>query len=273
MNHSINAKTDVMDMLLETSRTFFIPISQLPPVLREAVTSAYLCMRAIDEIEDHPNLPTNTKVDLLKSIGEILLLHNREEKLTALFQPFQSTLPEVTLRLAEWAEHSPSPITPLIMESTANMALGMAHWVSKEWRMRNEEDLDQYTYFVAGLVGVLLSDLWFWFEGIETDKGQAVAFGRGLQAVNMIRNRREDLDRGVDYFPDRWGMEEMIAYARRNLDIAISYSESIKPGPIHNFCKIPLALAYGTLRSIEAGEDKLSRNAVKEIVGQILGEF
>ena len=41
-----------LQILKETSRTFYIPISILPPGLQEAVSSAYLCMRAIDEIED-----------------------------------------------------------------------------------------------------------------------------------------------------------------------------------------------------------------------------
>ena len=56
-----------MDFLLSTSRTFFIPISHLPVGLQEAIGSAYLCMRAIDEIEDDPQLPADTKIFLLQS--------------------------------------------------------------------------------------------------------------------------------------------------------------------------------------------------------------
>ena len=55
---------DALDILKENSRTFYIPISRLPPGLQEAVASAYLCMRAIDETEDHPdldNLRTNSR--------------------------------------------------------------------------------------------------------------------------------------------------------------------------------------------------------------------
>ena len=37
-----------LKVLEETSRTFFIPIVKLPPVVQEAVASAYLCLRAID---------------------------------------------------------------------------------------------------------------------------------------------------------------------------------------------------------------------------------
>lgn len=51
----------------------------------------------------------------------------------------------------------------------------------------------------------------------QTDPNLAVAFGRGLQAVNIIRNRNEDLSRGVDFFPDGWKLKEMFLYARRNL--------------------------------------------------------
>ena len=41
-----------VELLRRTSRTFLLPILQAPPVLRDTVGPAYLCMRAIDEIED-----------------------------------------------------------------------------------------------------------------------------------------------------------------------------------------------------------------------------
>jgi hypothetical protein len=52
----MNLCGDALEVLKATSRTFYVPISRLPSGLQEAVSSAYLCMRAIDEIEDHPNL-------------------------------------------------------------------------------------------------------------------------------------------------------------------------------------------------------------------------
>lgn len=58
------------ELLKETSRTFYIPISRLPPgPLQSAVTSAYLCLRAIDEIEDHKSLFPSTKVEYLEKIS------------------------------------------------------------------------------------------------------------------------------------------------------------------------------------------------------------
>ena len=62
---------DVHAVLKATSRTFFIPIVRLPGGIQEAVASAYLCMRAIDEIEDHPALENLEKARLLRGISLI----------------------------------------------------------------------------------------------------------------------------------------------------------------------------------------------------------
>jgi farnesyl-diphosphate farnesyltransferase len=264
---------DAMDVLLETSRTFFIPIDRLPANLKEAVTSSYLCMRAIDEIEDHPQLPAASKVKLLYSIQQMLQQSpSHDDEWTVLFDPYRSLLPEVTLRMGDWLRLSPVSVTSNICRTTATMAKGMADWVSKEWHIQTEADLDQYTFYVAGLVGLLLTDLWKWHDDITTDRQLAVAFGRGLQAVNILRNRDEDLARGVDFFPTGWGWAEMFSYARRNLALADRYTENIQPGPILDFCKIPISLAYGTLNALAAGETKLSRTAVMKAVREIIQE-
>ncbi len=272
MSNTNNVHKGAMDILLETSRTFFIPISRLTPGLQEAVASAYLCMRAIDEIEDHPGLPSEEKVSLLRSISLILQKPFQDEDFVLIFEPYKLILPEVTLRIGEWAKYGPSDIAPNIWRATATMSEGMAKWVLKEWQIHNEEDLDDYTFYVAGLVGVMLSEIWLWHDHTETDQNLAIAFGRGLQAVNIIRNRTEDVSRGVNFFPDGWDFNEMFSYARRNLNMADQYTEAIKNGSIYHFCKIPLVLAHGTLSALEAGEEKLSRAAVVELVSQVSGE-
>ncbi len=71
MTHS----SDILRILKETSRTFFIPISRLPAKLQETIGSAYLCMRAIDEIEDHPSLDRETKASILHKLSWALQAH------------------------------------------------------------------------------------------------------------------------------------------------------------------------------------------------------
>ena len=89
-----------------------------------------------------------------------------------------------------------------MLEATAT-GKGMAKWVQKDWVINSEEDLDDYTYYVAGLVGVMLSDIWKWHDGTETDEHLAIGFGRGLQAVNILRNYKEDeLEELVSFLRD-----------------------------------------------------------------------
>jgi farnesyl-diphosphate farnesyltransferase len=260
---------EAMDMLLHTSRTFFIPINLLPSQLQESVAAAYLCMRAIDEIEDHPELPSNVKVKLLRTISLLIEEPIPNNKFKMLFQPYNSILPEVTLRLGDWASLCPTSISPSVRKATASMSIGMADWVSKQWKMKNEDDLNEYTFYVAGLVGMLLSDIWKWYDDVQTDRELAIAFGRGLQAVNIIRNRAEDLSRGVNFWPEGWKIEDMFAYAKRNLALADTYLKSIKSESISTFCQIPLALAHATLEAIKAGQEKLTRTTVTDIIRQI----
>lgn len=269
MNDKDMLYKDAMDMLLETSRTFFIPITYLEPGLQEAVASAYLSMRAIDEIEDHPELAPTTKINLLREVSDILAQPFSAGKINQLFAAHRSSLPEVTLRLEKWIQLCPKTILPNILKATSKMASGMADWVAKKWVIKDQDDLDDYTFYVAGLVGVLLSEVWKWYDAIETDEKLAISFGRGLQAVNIIRNREEDLARGVDFFPDGWSMDDMFEYAERNLAQAEEYCQALKHETIIKFCRIPLALAHGTLTALKEGKEKLSRVDVHEIVKSV----
>ena len=263
----MTSQQDALDALKATSRTFYIPIGMLPPSLQEAVMSAYLLMRAIDEIEDHPELDNPTKAHLLQTIS--VGLQTTPDDIASGLNPYQDVLAEVTIRINEWASLAPATIAPRIWDATAAMADRMAYWANKAWRMESIVDLDQYTFDVAGTVGLLLSDLWAWHDGTRTDRQNAIGFGRGLQAVNILRNRAEDLMRGVDFFPDNWDERDMMTYARRNLSHADAYVKALSPGPALTFCRIPLTLAHATLDAIARGESKLARSAVVEILNQL----
>jgi farnesyl-diphosphate farnesyltransferase len=240
--------------------------------LQEAVASAYLCMRAIDEIEDHPELDNQTKVQLLRTISLTLQAADHGyivDNFSMIFSLYQAPLPEVSIRIGEWATLAPATIAPRIWDATAAMADRMAYWASHGWAIRTETQLDCYTFGVAGAVGLLLSDLWVWYSGINTSRTHAIGFGRGLQAVNILRNRTEDLARGVDFFPDGWNKEDLYVYAKRNLSLADSYTQALPLGPVLEFCQVPLALAYATLNTLVRGEHKLSRSAVVDIIAQV----
>lgn len=258
-----------LQALETTSRTFFIPISRLPSPLLEAVASGYLCMRAIDEIEDHPELDCLSKVLLLGNISRTLQTAGHEMQAFQFLagqDGYRDRLPEVTVRLDNWVRLAPRGIAGRIWDATAAMADRMASWVANGWTIQNEADLDSYTFGVAGAVGLMLSDIWAWYDGTRTDRFNAIGFGRGLQSVNILRNREADLSRGVDFFPPGWETCHMHAYARRNLALADLYMQGLPAGPVQDFCRIPLALAYATVEALEQGRSKLSRSEVSRLV-------
>jgi farnesyl-diphosphate farnesyltransferase len=242
---------------------------RMPTDLKNAVGAGYLCLRAIDEIEDHPELEPDSKIELLNGIADIFSDSSgtvSAEALARLFAPHSDRLSEVSLSIAELAELAPESIRPRVQATTADMATAMAGWVVRDWRIETEADLDQYTFDVAGRVGLLLSDIWQWHSHIKADRDLAIDFGRVLQAVNIVRNRKEDMERGADFFPDNWDERRLIEYARRKIDMADSYMDQLPQGPIFEFCQIPLELAKATLAAIENGEEKLTREDVNNLM-------
>ncbi|MEI4771704.1 phytoene/squalene synthase family protein [Psychrobacillus sp. FJAT-51614] len=272
MREKAALQKEAMDMLKKTSRTFYIPITFLEPTLKKAVASAYLCMRAIDEIEDHESLGQNEKQQLLLETSKMLLNDFNPKEYEQLVEPFKEILPEVSMRLADWLEICPTDLKVTVKAYTGEMAEGMAKWVGKEWQVKTKEDLDEYTYYVAGLVGVMLSELWKWNADIDTDRDLAIAYGRGLQAVNILRNKEEDSERGVQFFPEGWTRAEMFDYAEENLSKADEYIKSINRRSILLFCKLPLALAHKTLKALKSGKEKMTRTEVEATVVEVQAE-
>lgn len=263
-------------LLAATSRTFLIPIMRAPQPLRDAVGTAYLCMRSIDEVEDHARLPRAAKALILRAMAEAVRGPADQtsippEPVDFALAPWRERLPEVARSFLEIAEAVPVEVRGFVWPSTADMAEEMADWAERNWAVHTERDLDEYTYTVAGRVGVLLTRLWEWYDGTRCDEADAIAFGRALQAVNIVRNNGEDNERGVSFMPDGWNPPRMMAYARRQLEGADRYMQCLPAGPVYDFCAIPLALAKATLNAREAGREKLSSQEVHAIVNALNG--
>ena len=265
-----NLLDDAMRVLKNTSRTFYIPITFLNKELKHAVGVAYLAMRAIDEIEDHENISVEDKAKYLLATAELLKQPFDEAAYKEVIAPVADILPEVSLRLGDWLACCPDDARDRVQAATAEMAEGMAKWAQKNWDIQTREDLDDYTYYVAGLVGVMLSDLWEWNAGTKTDRDLAIGYGRGLQAVNILRNEQEDMDeRGVSFVPNGWTRDDLFAYAEENLAKADLYMKDLNKRTIILFCRLPLALAHKTLKALKDGREKISRAEVEQTVEEV----
>ncbi len=257
-------------MLKETSRTFYIPITFLQKELQYSVASAYLVFRAIDEIEDLEELDNDVKYTILMQVSELFKQPFDNEAYVRVLGQVKDLMPEVTLRLEEWLQACPKASLPIVMNAASEMSFGMAKWAKANWEIHTREDLDDYTYYVAGLVGVMLSDLWEHYGEAKTDRELAIGYGRGLQAVNILRNEKEDLDeRGVSFVPDGWSRAELFEYADENLAKADEYMKSLNKKSILLFCRLPLALAHKTLKALKEGREKMTRAEVEQTVEEV----
>lgn len=264
---------DAMRVLKETSRTFYIPITFLKADLKHSVASAYLVLRAIDEIEDHENISNVIKSELLMQLSELFKRPFSEQEYLEVIAPVKEQLPEVSIRLYEWVQACPEGSRSLMMETSSEMAFGMAKWAKENWQVHTKEELDDYTYYVAGCVGVYLSKLWNWSYGQETNEELAIGFGRGLQAVNILRNQKEDREeRGVSFVPDGWSRDQLFAYADENLAKANAYIETLNERSTVLFCRLPLAFAHKSLAAMKKGEVKMSRAEVEQTVKEVQSE-
>lgn len=262
---------EAMNVLKETSRTFYIPITFLQKDVKITVAAAYLMMRAIDEIEDHEDIANADKHTMLMATSELLAAPTFDnEAFMQIIANVKDILPEVTLRLHDWITFCPEGSRRIVCDATSEMATGMAKWAERNWQVHTREDLDDYTYYVAGLVGVMLSNIWEWGYGIQTDRELAIGYGRGLQAVNILRNQEEDMDeRGVSFVPDGWTRTELFAYADENLAKGDLYMEDISKRTVLLFCRLPLALAHRTLKALKEGREKITRAEVEETVKEV----
>lgn len=128
-------KKSALKVLQETSRTFFIPIVRLPEVCQEAVASAYLALRAIDEIEDHSKLSNEIKSKLLRNVSYCIQKYKPGGSLVFNWLGYDEQLPEVSKRLAEWIDYCPKEIRSRVADSTSSMADRMAFWAERNWKI------------------------------------------------------------------------------------------------------------------------------------------
>ncbi|QIS23496.1 squalene/phytoene synthase family protein [Nocardia terpenica] len=224
-------------MVRTYSTTWYEPITSMPPGLDEATTCAYLCMRAIDEIEDHPDLNGEAKASLLEVASRLLQTRFTQADFVAAYRDHTAVLPEVSLRIAEWTTLAPPEIAPRVLETFAAMAERMADWARDGFTIATERDLDRYTYAVSGTLVLMLSDLWAWHDGTRTHRAHGIGYGRALQSANILIDRTTDTTRGVDFWPNGWHTDDMLRYVHTELALAERYVLALPDGPARRFCE------------------------------------
>ncbi|MEM7468661.1 MAG: phytoene/squalene synthase family protein [Pseudomonadota bacterium] len=306
------ADTDFQDRILQgVSRTFALTIPTLPRPLYLAVANAYLLCRIADTIEDDAGFTVAQKleysqqfVDILRGAGELnsfasLSTQLADHALDAERELIKNT--ESVIRITHSLNEAQQ--TALI-KCVRTMADGMIYYQGQETLdgLLDQAAMDRYCYYVAGVVGEMLTDLFCDYvpELQEAKPGMmrlAVSFGQGLQMTNILKDIWDDRARGACWLPrdafnsrgvklseiepglggDDYAdaMGQLISIAHGHLHNALEYTLLIprRESGIRKFCLWALGMAVLTLRKINANRNyqngqqvKISRNSVKATV-------
>lgn len=300
------------EILPRVSRTFALTIPQLPPAIRKSVTNAYLLCRIADTIEDEPALQEPEAADFLRRFAAVVRGVEPPAPLALELSPrlSDSTLAaerdlvanmERVIRVTSTLGAPLGAQRAAIKRCLDLMCDGMPRF-RRSGRTRGLErmgDLDSYCYYVAGVVGEMLTELFCDYSPAIGAQRVALAdlaasFGQGLQMTNILKDFWEDRKRGACWLPREVfarhgielaqlspqqrrdagfsaGMRELIAVAHGHLRNALDYTLLIprdEPG-IRRFCLWAIGLAVLTLRKIAAhpqfasgAEVKVSHRAV-----------
>lgn len=304
---------EFQDYLLQgVSRTFALTIPQLPNALRKPVSNAYLLCRLIDTIEDETSLDLTQKKQFADMFVSVVEGGMAAKVFSGELSPLLSsttiaeehelvTLTKDVVRIT----HSFTDTQQEALSSCVKtMARGMMEFqeATPHIGLVDMPHMDQYCYYVAGVVGEMLTKLFCEYSdeiavNRDTLLKLSVSFGQGLQMTNILKDIWDDYSRGACWLPRsvfeahgysldslassqnnkhfEAALSELIAIAHTHLKNALQYTLLIPPHEtgIRKFCLWALGMAVLTLRKINrtrhftsGTQVKITRRSVKTTI-------
>lgn len=292
---------DLDDLLLKTSRTFALAIPLLPEPTRRAVGVAYLLFRIADTFEDATTWPREKRLEALEAFVDLLEAapQAREAEARGLVKQWLAVPPVEHAGYLELLGETPGLMKELlaldakvaarVVHHAVRTTEGMASVIARadergNLRLSSVRELKDYCYLVAGIVGELLTDVFLLDtpsleqERQNLERGM-IAFGEGLQLINILKDANDDAKDGRVYLPASVTRAELFALARENLDEGLRYVQALQRGGAPRgylgFTGLSLSLAYAALDQLEArgAGAKVSRQEVGEIFSALEREL
>lgn len=300
-------------ILKQVSRSFYLTMSVVPRCVRDQIGLAYLFARAADSIADTDLIERSRRLLLLNEFRAQFALADgvnweAVRTIQAALIPHQTDSGE--RRLLERLEDcfrlygdldsdDRERIRGLMATLTKGMEMDLTHFpgdsVGKLAALRTMDELDLYTYYVAGCVGEFwtgmmcahLPSLSHWNQ--EEMARTGVRFGKGLQMTNILRDLARDLQRGRCYIPEsllqeaglvpqdllkrdalpalRPVLRKLLNMAVEHLDQGWCYTMAIPRREIRLrlACMWPILFAGGTLARIASSADLLNPKVIPKI--------
>ncbi len=207
-------------LLRSVSRSFYLTIRVLPEALREPIGLAYLLARASDTIADSADAPEDVRLRHLGAF-EQMVSTGSHEGLGALQReiipgdPSERTLierlPEALNWLASLPTQDQAEIHTVLERIIRGQSLDLQRFRGgpngQIAALESAEQLEEYTYLVAGCVGEFWSRICLQklpnYSKIDPAElcRIGVNYGKGLQLVNILRDIPKDLHGGRCYLP------------------------------------------------------------------------
>ncbi|MBM4139706.1 MAG: squalene/phytoene synthase family protein [Nitrospira sp.] len=226
VTRTVSFKRELLrDLLKQVSRLFYTTLVVVPADVRDQVSLAYLFARAADTIADTDLIDRSRRLEFLSQLkGQFVsdqIVWSQVQNIQRALGPVQHDSAERTLleRLDEcfrlFLDFSPDDrrrVQRLMTTLTQGMEMDLSQFLGKSAdelvALKTLDDLDRYTYYVAGCVGEFWTDLMCahrkalasWNVREMSEAG--VRFGKGLQLTNIVKDIAYDLQKGRCYVPE-----------------------------------------------------------------------
>ncbi|MCX6966517.1 MAG: phytoene/squalene synthase family protein [Verrucomicrobia bacterium] len=291
MQHGLN------QLLKAVSRSFYLTIRLLPATLRAPVGLAYLLARTSDTVADSAGAPTEVRLALLRQMKQALCGGGPLPDLAPLARfvsdPAERRLLEQTGTLWAWlgtmSPEDRGEIAWVFVEILRGQKLDLSRFGCGEGvrALATAEELEDYTYSVAGCVGEFWTrmcnhHLRQYAPGISGEELSRLgaSFGKGLQLVNILRDASADLANGRWYLPaDELGCDpealrgapelarsvcdQWMARAGAHLEDGLRYIHAVRPWRLRLACFLPWALGVRTLALLQRNRPLETARRVK----------
>ena len=223
---TVSSKQELLrDLLKRVSRLFYTTLVVVPANVRDQVGLAYLFARAADTIADTELIDRPRRLGFLNRLREQFVGDQIDWAQIRTIQlamgPIQQDSAERTLleRLDECFRllltcslEDRRRIQRVMTTLTQGMEMDLSTFpgasVAELTALKMLDDLDRYTYHVAGCVGEFWTSLMCahrkalsqWDVQRMSDVG--VRFGKGLQLTNIVKDIAHDLQKGRCYIPE-----------------------------------------------------------------------
>ncbi|MDQ3197682.1 MAG: squalene/phytoene synthase family protein [Verrucomicrobiota bacterium] len=286
-------------ILKSVSRSFYLTIRFLPRLLRGPVSLAYLLARATDTIADTASIPAAIRLTTLRGLAQVIageldfdaLSDSLRDFAAQQSDPHERTLieklPEILGGLAKLEAADRDDIREVLRTIVRGQELDLERFGDPEppTSLQTAGELDEYTYLVAGCVGEFWTRLGFRHVPSFATRSPnemtklGIEYGKGLQLINVLRDRGADLRNGRDYLPAKElateSPEKIFACwldrAEAGISAGIDYTSSLTTWRLRFATALPALIGARTiarLRKAGPTEEKIKvpRREVRRIL-------